>query len=155
MQPALAETWESNEDGTVWTFHLRPGVTFHDGSTFDANDVVTTFMAQWDFDSGMHTGRTGDFYYFNADFGCVPQRSAADGGVSRTNSREGRAARPAPFPLPSRSATLSDGPLRTAKTLAVDPGPDRDPRVGVHDRPAGARRPVSGGARRAGDRGCL
>jgi peptide/nickel transport system substrate-binding protein len=69
VQPALAETWESNEDGTVWTFHLRPGVTFHDGSTFDANDVVTTFEAQWDFDSGMHTGRTGDFYYFNADFG--------------------------------------------------------------------------------------
>ncbi|WP_126974870.1 ABC transporter substrate-binding protein [Frigidibacter oleivorans] len=37
--PALAERWEASEDGRVWTFHLRPGVTFHDGSAFDAADV--------------------------------------------------------------------------------------------------------------------
>lgn len=34
--PVLAERWESNEDGTLWTFHLRRGVKFHDGSEFDA-----------------------------------------------------------------------------------------------------------------------
>ena len=32
VEPALAETWEANEDLTEWTFNLRPGVTFHDGS---------------------------------------------------------------------------------------------------------------------------
>lgn len=42
-QPYLAESWEPNEDGTVWTFHLRQGVTFHDGSAFDANDVIYTY----------------------------------------------------------------------------------------------------------------
>ncbi|MGI9508776.1 MAG: ABC transporter substrate-binding protein [Geminicoccaceae bacterium] len=38
--PDLAVSWESNEDATVWTFKLREGVTFHDGSAFDAADVV-------------------------------------------------------------------------------------------------------------------
>ena len=38
--PALATSWEVNEDGTVYTFHLATGVTFHDGTAFDADDVV-------------------------------------------------------------------------------------------------------------------
>ena len=38
----LAATWDSSEDGTVYTFALRPGVTFHDGTTLTADDVVFT-----------------------------------------------------------------------------------------------------------------
>ncbi|SFI98555.1 ABC transporter substrate-binding protein [Jannaschia pohangensis] len=38
--PALASAWQVSEDGTVWTFTLRDGVTFHDGTTMDAEDVV-------------------------------------------------------------------------------------------------------------------
>jgi peptide/nickel transport system substrate-binding protein len=42
--PELAESWESNEDATEWTFHLREGVTWHDGSPFTAQDVVYTYQ---------------------------------------------------------------------------------------------------------------
>ncbi len=38
-QPALATSWEASADGKVYTFHLASGVTFHDGTTFDAEDV--------------------------------------------------------------------------------------------------------------------
>jgi len=39
LQPRLAESWEDQGDGT-WRFHLREGVSFTDGSAFDANDVA-------------------------------------------------------------------------------------------------------------------
>lgn len=38
--PALAETWDISEDGLTYTFHLREGVTFHDGTPFTSADAV-------------------------------------------------------------------------------------------------------------------
>ncbi len=41
LSPGLALSWEVDEaTHTIWTFKLRPGVKFHDGSTFDADAVV-------------------------------------------------------------------------------------------------------------------
>src|SRR6478736_10538486 len=43
MRPALAESWDVTPDQLTWTFHLRRGVTFHDGSPFTADDVVYSY----------------------------------------------------------------------------------------------------------------
>ncbi len=54
--PALAERWEHNEDATVWTFHLREGVTFSNGAPFDADIVLANFerMKKGPFDSSFY-----------------------------------------------------------------------------------------------------
>lgn len=44
VQPMLATAWESSSDLRSWTFHLRPGVTFHHGAPFTAADVVYSFQ---------------------------------------------------------------------------------------------------------------
>ncbi|HEY6624899.1 MAG TPA: ABC transporter substrate-binding protein [Acidimicrobiales bacterium] len=41
--PDLAASWSSNPDATVWTFQLRPGVTFQDGTPFNADAVIFNF----------------------------------------------------------------------------------------------------------------
>lgn len=43
IQPALAESWETSEDGLTWTFHLRQDVTFHSGEPFTSAHVVDHF----------------------------------------------------------------------------------------------------------------
>ncbi len=43
LRPVLAESWEPNEDASVWTFTIRQGVKYHDGRTMTAEDIVATF----------------------------------------------------------------------------------------------------------------
>jgi peptide/nickel transport system substrate-binding protein len=44
LQPMLATSWTPTKAGKVWTFKLRSGVKFHDGSPLTADDVVYTFQ---------------------------------------------------------------------------------------------------------------
>lgn len=71
--PALAEVCEPNDDLTVWVCTLRQGVTFHDGSTFDANDVVATFTMGLDASSPLHKGNTNAWDYYDYLWGLMNQ----------------------------------------------------------------------------------
>ncbi|MCS2158535.1 ABC transporter substrate-binding protein [Scandinavium sp. H11S7] len=43
IEPRLAASWE-NKDNTVWTFHLRPGITWSDGTAITAQDIVWSWQ---------------------------------------------------------------------------------------------------------------
>lgn len=45
-QPQMAERWQASADGLTWTFTLRPGLSFHDGSPVTAADVVAS-LKRW------------------------------------------------------------------------------------------------------------
>ncbi len=47
IAPALAESWKLSPDRRTWTFSLRKGVKFHDGSEFDASIVDWHFKRAW------------------------------------------------------------------------------------------------------------
>jgi peptide/nickel transport system substrate-binding protein len=64
VEPALAEVCTPSEDLKVWTCTLRQGVKFHDGTDFDANDVVASFIAGIDSTSPLHVGNTGAYEYW-------------------------------------------------------------------------------------------
>ncbi len=56
--PDLARDWDISEDGTVYTFHLREGVKFHDGKPFTARDVVYSWEHALKPETGSHTALT-------------------------------------------------------------------------------------------------
>jgi peptide/nickel transport system substrate-binding protein len=43
LRPGLAESWDVSEDGKTYTFHLRKGVTYHDGAPFNADAITAWF----------------------------------------------------------------------------------------------------------------
>lgn len=48
LEPLLAESWSTQDDGLTWTIALRHGVSWHDGTPFTARDVVFSFDAYAD-----------------------------------------------------------------------------------------------------------
>jgi peptide/nickel transport system substrate-binding protein len=53
--PALAESWTTSDDGLIYTFVLRSGVTWHDGAPFTAADIV------WSYQTLLHPAITGSW----------------------------------------------------------------------------------------------
>jgi peptide/nickel transport system substrate-binding protein len=53
FQPGLAESWSVSDDGLVWTFKIREGVKFHDGTPCDANAVA--WSLNWTLENDIET----------------------------------------------------------------------------------------------------
>jgi len=80
VEPALAESWEISDDGTEYTFHLREGITFHDGTPFDADAVVFTFDRMLDEEHPYHDTGPFPLSFF---FGSVVNVEALDPNTVR------------------------------------------------------------------------
>lgn len=61
LKPKLAEKWEASSDGLTYTFSLRKGVKFQDGTDFNADAVVASLMRIYDDKNPLH--ETGKFPY--------------------------------------------------------------------------------------------
>lgn len=76
LEPGLAEKWDISDDGLTYRFSLRQGVTFHDGTPFDADAVVFSILRQIDPNHPYHD--TGEFAYAEFTFGKVQSVKALD-----------------------------------------------------------------------------
>lgn len=76
VEPGLAKSWEPSEDGLTYTFELQEGVTFHDGTDFNAEAVVKNFE-RW------ASGDAEMFPYYNTMFG------GEDGSIIESVTAEG------------------------------------------------------------------
>jgi peptide/nickel transport system substrate-binding protein len=76
VEPDLATSWESSPDGLVWTFHLRQGVKFHDGTPFNADAVVFSLERQRDENHPFH--QYGEWEYWGWCFGEIAKTEKVD-----------------------------------------------------------------------------
>lgn len=72
IEPALATSWSQTPDGLVWTFNLRKGVKFHDGTPFNAEAVKFSVERQ------LPPNATDDMPYASFTFGPVKKVEAVD-----------------------------------------------------------------------------
>ncbi len=80
-EPGIAESWEISEDGLEYTFKLRPGLTFSDGTPLDAEAVKFTFERMLDPEHPF--ADTGPFPFATSYFGQVKEVTAVDATTVR------------------------------------------------------------------------
>ncbi len=86
-QPALCRSWDVSSGGGTWTFYLRDGIAFHDGTPLTAEDVVATARAIIDLPNTTVNGNKGAYsslQYFVKDIS-APDKSTVVVKTSRTN----------------------------------------------------------------------
>ncbi len=80
--PALATSWTTSKNGLSWTFTLRQGVKFHDGTTMDAGSVCFNFNRNYNL-PGYLQGESTHFYWFTV-FGGYAKPSTGNPGPDKS-----------------------------------------------------------------------
>ncbi|MCR8670593.1 ABC transporter substrate-binding protein [Agrococcus sp. HG114] len=87
--PLLATSWESNDEGTSYTFELQEGVTFHDGTEFNAEAVCANFDRWYNW-TGLTATESLSYYYgslyggFAGDENALYESCSADEDLTAT-----------------------------------------------------------------------
>jgi peptide/nickel transport system substrate-binding protein len=76
VEPVLAESYEVNDEATVFTFKIREGVTFHDGTELDAKAVCFNFDRWYNFSGPLQSASAS--YYWQAFFGGYKKNESED-----------------------------------------------------------------------------
>ncbi len=76
VMPSLAESWTISEDALTYTFKLREGVKFHDGTDFNADAVVFNFE-RWSDTKSKYKFEGDSFDYYDSMFGPEEERVIA------------------------------------------------------------------------------
>jgi peptide/nickel transport system substrate-binding protein len=120
VEPALAKKWEASEDGLEWTFELREGVTFHDGTDFDADAVVWNFDRWFDQEHPYHFDNW-DFVYWPYMFQGFKDEDKDEDGEPDTFFVQAEAVDPLTVKLRSRRRETA-----TARPTGRQSPPERD-----------------------------
>ncbi len=91
VEPALAERFEISEDGLTYTFYLREGVRFHDGTALDAEAALFSFERQMDPEHPGHLPGS-NFQYWNYLYQEIERVEAVGEMTVRFHLREPNAA---------------------------------------------------------------
>ncbi len=117
-EPGLAESWEPNADGKVWTFKIRQGVKFHDGTDLDAAAVCTNFDRWYNFPGPLQNPSVS--YYWQVAFGGFAKTDPKSGAPkdSLYKSCEATDAETAVLTLTKPSATFIPALSQQAFSIA-------------------------------------
>jgi peptide/nickel transport system substrate-binding protein len=116
--PGLAESWEPNADGTVWTFKIRDGVTFHDGEPLNAEAVCFNFDRWYNFTGPLQNPSAS--YYWQVVFGGFAETDPESGAPEESlyKSCEAQDEQTAVITLTKPSATFIPALAQQAFSIA-------------------------------------
>jgi peptide/nickel transport system substrate-binding protein len=147
--PGLAESWSISKDGLSYTFKLRRGIAFHDGSPFNAQAVKFSIERQINPEHPAH--KLGKYPFAAYFFGNVKAVEVMDDATVRFILKEPRASFLAILVAPAASIVSPTAVMKAGQDYTVSPvgtGPfkfsawDRGQRVVLEKNPTYWRHPV-------------